>query len=105
MPARRSRRYIGFRVAGSRSFTVKEVADAVKKGVLNLYGVEGLSLIDPVLIDFGESQEGVLRCNTSHLKETRAALTLITNIGGQSVAILVEKVSGTIKSLRKKSLQ
>lgn len=103
MPARRSRRYIGFWMAGSGSFTKKEVADAVLKGVLNLYGIEGLSLIDPELIDYSESQKGILRCNTSHLKEMRAALALITNIGGKSTAILLEKVSGTIKSLRKKS--
>ena len=88
-------------MAGSGSFTEKEVIDAVRKGVLNLYGIEGLSLIDPMLIDFSEGQKGTLRCNTSHLREMRATLTLITNVAGQSAAIFVEKASGTIKSLRK----
>lgn len=88
-------------MASSGFFKEKEVIDAVRKGVLNLYGIEGLSLIDPMLIDFSEGQKGTLRCNTSYLREMRATLALITNVGGQSAAIFVEKASGTIKSLRK----
>ena len=88
-------------MAGSGSFTEKEVIDAVRKGVLNLYGIEGLSSIDPMLIDFSEGQKGTLRCNTSYLMKMRATLALITIVGGQSAAIFVEKVSGTIKSLKK----
>lgn len=102
MPVRRtSRRYLALRVTGPQMFTTKEVTEAVQKGVLNLYGVQGLSRIEPVLIEFYEDeQRGILRCNRSHLRETRAVLTFITNIAGSAAAIRVERVSGTIKALK-----
>lgn len=104
MPVRRlGRRYIGLLVAGPQRFTTKEVADAVQKGVLNLYGVLGLSRMEPVLIEFDENnQKGILRCSRPHLREMRVALTFITNIAGSAAVIHVRRISGTIKALRSK---
>jgi RNase P/RNase MRP subunit POP5 len=42
-----------------------------------------------------------LRCNHSHLRETRASLAFTTSIGNSTAAIHVDKVSGTIRSLKK----
>jgi len=98
---RKRRRYLKFWIRGNEGFSVKEVADAIQRSVLSLYGVQGLSTIEPNLIDFEDSQSGILRCNHGHLRELRASLAFITSIGESAAAIHVDKVSGTIRSLKK----
>ena len=99
---RKRRRYLKFWIRGDEGFSVKEVADAIQRSVLALYGVQGLSTIEPNLIDFDEdSQSGVLRCNHSNIREIRASLAFITNIGESATAIHIDKISGTIRSLKK----
>jgi RNase P/RNase MRP subunit POP5 len=99
---RKRRRYINFWLEGDDGFSLKGVADAVQRSVLALYGVQGLSRIEPNLIEFDEGvQSGILRCNNSHLREMRASLAFITSIGESAAAIHVERVSGTIRSLKK----
>jgi ribonuclease P/MRP protein subunit POP5 len=102
MPVRGTgRRYLRFWVAGEMDHDMDEVANAIQEGVLSLYGTRGLSRIEPKIIEFKETeQRGILRCDRDHLTEMRAALTLITQIGDSLAAILVEKVSGTLRSLR-----
>ena len=99
---RKRRRYLKFWIRGDEGFSVKEVADAIQKSALTLYGVQGLSTIEPNLIDFDEdSQSGILRCNHDGLREMRASLAFVTTIGESASAIHVDKVSGTIRSLKK----
>ena len=82
----------------------KEVVDTVQRRVLDLYGFQGLSKIEPVLIDFDkDTQTGVLRSNRDGVLSLRAALTLITEIGGTPAAMRVYRTSGTIRSLKKKT--
>ena len=101
MPVRKSRRYLRIWVRGARGFASKEVSDAIQKGVLSLYGFHGLSLLESTLIEFEEAEQmGILRCNRSHLREMRASLAFIVNIGDSSAAVHVARASGTIKSLR-----
>ena len=101
MPIRKSRRYLRIWIRGAQVFSSKEVADAIHKGVLSLYGLHGFSQIEPMLIEFEEAEQtGILRCNRSHLREMRASLAFIVNIGDSSAAIHVTRTSGTIKSLR-----
>lgn len=102
MPVRRmGRRYLKFSVEGSNKFREEEVYDAVQKGVVYLYGVLGLSQIEPVLIRFDEDERrGILRCNRSHLREMRASLSFITSVAGFAAAFHVVRASGTIKALR-----
>jgi len=99
---RKRRRYLKFWIRGDAGFSVKEVADAIQRSTLALYGVHGLSTIEPNLIDFDEdSQSGILRCTHSSLREMRASLAFLTSIGERAAAIHVDKVAGTIKSLKK----
>lgn len=102
MPVRRARRrYLRFKVASDRRFRSKEIADAIHKEVLWLYGVHGLSQLEPVLVDFDEDgQTGILRCIRLHLRRMRASLAYITSISGSAASIHVLRVSGTIKSLK-----
>jgi RNase P/RNase MRP subunit POP5 len=99
---RRRRRYLRITVRGNNSSTYNDVAEAIQRSVLSLFGVEGLSHAEPKLIDFDdEGQSGILRCNHLQLNNVRAALAYITNIGSSTAAIQVVNVSGTIKTLKK----
>jgi RNase P/RNase MRP subunit POP5 len=101
---RRRRRYLKIAVRGDHNFVYKDVAEVIQKSVLNLYGVEGLSRAEPKLIDFDEEDlSGILRCNHFQLDNVRAALAHVTNIEGTTAAIRVLNVSGTIKSLKRKT--
>jgi RNase P/RNase MRP subunit POP5 len=98
---RKRRRYLRLWVCGDREFSSTEVWEAIRKGALDLYGVEGLSLMEPVLIEFDEGeQRGILRCNRSCIRKMRAVLAFIVNIRESAAAIHVERASGTLKSLR-----
>lgn len=103
MPVRRKgRRYLRIRVESSRGFTAKEVINSIQRGILEIHGVQGLSQIEPVLLEFDEEdQRGILRCNRDQVIEARAAIALVTAIGGTPAAMHVMRVSGTIRSLRK----
>lgn len=98
---RMRRRYLRFRVASERRYQRQEIEDAVRKGVTGLYGVRGLSQVEPVMIEFDEKgQSGILRCNHLHLRQMRASLVHITCITGSAASIQVVRVSGTIKALK-----
>ena len=101
MPVRgRGRRYLSFWIAGERDHDGEQVISAIREGVLDLFGAQGLSRIEPKLIDFDAAeQRGVLRCDRAHMADARAALALVTRVGDSTATIHVEKVSGTIKSL------
>lgn len=104
MPVRRKRRrYLGVEVDCARALSAKEMVDTIQRGVIDLYGVAGLSTVEPSLIEFDEgNQRGILRCNRERVRTFRAALALITDVGGTPAAIRVAGVSGTIRSLRKR---
>jgi RNase P/RNase MRP subunit POP5 len=77
------------------------VVQTIIDGVLSIYGIDGLSRLDPKLVEFSEiEQKGIIRCTRDNLSEMRAALTFITNVGESDSAFYVDKVSGTLRSLR-----
>ncbi|MBS7630611.1 ribonuclease P protein component 2 [Candidatus Bathyarchaeota archaeon] len=92
---------MSFSIFSDGVFNEKEVQDAVMESILQLYGLKGLSLIAPTLIEFDEKdQRGIIRCNHSYLRLMRASLAYVTSIRGSGASIIVKKVSGTIKSLK-----
>jgi len=103
MPVRvKRRRYLKIQVASNEIYTPQEVDEAIKDGVLSLYGVHGLSKIEPSLIEFYEGEQtGIVRCSHLHLRRMRASLAYVTSVGGSAGAIHILKVSGTIKALKK----
>jgi RNase P/RNase MRP subunit POP5 len=107
VPVRKKRRrYLSFRVDCARGLITNEILDSVQRRVLDLYGVKGLSQVEPVLIDFNEdTQTGVLRSNRDKIRSLRVALSLITEVGGTPAAVRVCRTSGTIRALRKKKKQ
>ncbi len=103
MPVKRARRrYLSFTVNSGGQAPQRDVHDAIQGSVQELYGVIGLSKIDPVLIEYDEaSKAGIVRCSHDNLRKMRASLAYITRIGGAGASVTVKKVSGTIKSLRR----
>ena len=102
MSVKRNRhRYLITKNDGPKLFTVEEIKKAMNSSINELFGIVGLSRIKPKIIEFDQKmQRGIIRCNHSHLREIRAALTLINNISGIELAIHVERISGTLKSIR-----
>lgn len=77
--------------------------DAFEQQLSLLFGVKGLSKADLRLIEYKpENMNGILRCSHNQLTQVRAALAHLTEIGGAPATIRVNRVSGTIKALRRK---
>ena len=98
---RRKSRYLMFSISSANSYQKEEVEKVIEKSVLRLYGIKGLSQISPQLIRFDEnSQKGILRCNYLYLRPLRASLAFIDIIRDANTSLHVEKVSGSLKTLK-----
>jgi RNase P/RNase MRP subunit POP5 len=104
MPVRRKRRrYLRIYVTSDRLCTEHEVSEAITNGVLHLYGIHGLSKTEPLLIEFDiDEQTGIVRCSHLNLRQMRASLAYVTNVGESAASIHVLNVSGTIKALKRR---
>lgn len=105
MPVRNTRRrYIAFSVRCSRGVSEEQLWDTVVSGFRLLYGVKGLSEANLKLIEYdAEASTGIMRCSHDYVTQTRAALARVTELLGQPAAVQVDRVSGTIRSLRRKT--
>jgi RNase P/RNase MRP subunit POP5 len=101
MPVRSvRRRYLSFTTSSS-SIDDKAVQKCINHSILELYGLKGLSHIDPNLIQYDkELQKGIIRCSNDGERFLRAAMAFVTRFDEDALAIRVWKSSGTIKSLR-----
>jgi RNase P/RNase MRP subunit POP5 len=89
-------------VTSDKICTEHDVGEAITNGVLRLYGINGFSKIEPQLLEFdGDEQSGIVRCSHQNLRQMRASLAFITNVGESSASIRVLLVSGTIKALKR----
>lgn len=107
MPVSRARRrYLAFRVHGGERVSQSEMWSVISSEVRYLYGVKGSAEADTRLIEYDpDTMLGILRCSHNYLREVRAALARVTEIGGGVASIRVLRVSGTIKTLREKIRQ
>ena len=82
----------------------KAFMNAVWGAVTRLFGEYGASQVNLNFIEYDVQRNyAVLRCSHKALDVVRAAVASITEINGKPAAIQVPAVSGTLKSLRKKS--
>jgi RNase P/RNase MRP subunit POP5 len=105
MPVRdHNLRYIWFTVYANVDISKNTILRKIQKTLLYLYGVKGLSEIDPVLVEYhGEAKEGIIRCRLVGLRRMRASLAYIIKINGVKASIRASDVSGTLKNLRKRN--
>ena len=98
-------RYIWFIATANVGISKDIILREIQNSLLYLYGVKGLSEIDPFLVEYHEgAKEGIIRCRNIGLRRIRASLAFITKINGVKASIRVSDVSGTLKSLRKRNI-
>ena len=98
------RRYLALQVDSDEESNRKEFMDAVWGSVTKFYGEYGASQTSLSLIDYNvEKKTAVIRTSLATLDLVRASLASITSVAGREAAVHVLAVSGTIKSLCKKT--
>jgi len=98
------RRYLHIIVESSSQPTKVQLDEAIRRSLLSLFGIKGLSEVDLLLTDFNEAElRGIVRCSHHGVRSLRAAIAYVTSINAEAAAIHVDRVSGTIKRLKMKT--
>jgi RNase P/RNase MRP subunit POP5 len=98
------RRYLLLQVDCDFALSEREFLDAVWAAVTRLHGEHGASQTGLALLHFDETRKtAMIRVNLTALQRVRASLASITRIADKEAAVHVVAVSGTIKSLHKKT--
>jgi ribonuclease P/MRP protein subunit POP5 len=98
------RRYLAVKAQGEKPVGGKELLDAVWKTLTQLFGEYGASQCELTLIRNSKQKNYfILRCSHKALPMVRASIASITEIDGKPATVHVLRVSGTLKSLRKKT--
>ena len=99
------RRYLAVKAESNEPIQGKEVLDAVRDALTQLFGEYGASQAELVLIrNYKQKHYFVLRCSRRALPMVRASTASITEIGEKPATVHVLRVSGTLKALRKKTV-
>ena len=97
-----SRRYLLVKVVCERPVTAQLFEAALISSIRRLFGDFGLARIDPRVIRFDATRlEAVVACNSDRADDLEAAIALISDTESR-MTVLVSRVSGTIKGLRRK---
>lgn len=97
-----SRRYLSVKIIASLGLTDQQFRGMLEHSVRTCFGELGLSRIDPKTIRVNtNSAIAVVSCERNSVAELEAALALTTEYAGGKISLLVLRVSGTIKGLRK----
>ena len=106
VPALRERkRYVFFRVHSTESFEFFDLKNAIMNSLMNWMGERRFSLAKPWVIKNlwdGRKMAGVARCSHTSVDDVKMGLALVRQIGDSRVVIESIRVSGTIKSGKKK---
>jgi RNase P/RNase MRP subunit POP5 len=85
-----------------RPVTAQLFEAALISSIRRLFGDFGLARIDPRVIRFDATRlEAVVACNNDRADDLEAAVALISDTESR-MTVLVSRVSGTIKGLRRK---
>lgn len=104
---RERKRYIAFEVISEEKIEFGELVNALWHSLLNLVGEMGTSDVNFWLVKDSwdeDRQKGLIKCNHKHVKNVRASLALINQIGDKKIIIRSLGVSGTMKAAEKKFL-
>jgi len=103
---REKKRYILFKVHSERSIDYDNVKNAIYDSVAEWLGSNDLPKANVHIIkNLWKQREmtGVIRCSVKFVDDVKMALALVHQIGDEKVIIQSLRVSGTIKSIKKKS--
>ena len=98
------RRYLSFNLYSERpELDDKKLGTAIWKSMLSLFGEVATADSKLYIVEYSEeSGHGILQCTTSALDKVILSAVLIGTIGDSLVSFEPVKVSGTIKSLKRK---
>lgn len=97
------RRYLYVKVISDDTLTEEDFDKALNTNVHFLYGVTGASGMNLRLIEWNEAEQAaIVRVNHTMVPKARAAVAHIHEISGAEVRLDVERVSGTIRTLKSK---
>ena len=99
------RRYLALQIDFDGALCERDFIETVWAAITRLYGEYGASQTGLAMLNFDEEQKtAMIRISLATLQQVRAALVSITRISGKDAAVHVTTISGTIKSLRDKSV-
>lgn len=98
------RRYILVRVECDGEIDERKFQNAVWSSILRLFGEYGASQTELALIEYSwRNKSAILRCSHRALDMVKSAIAAITRINDKEAALHILLISGTLKSLRRKS--
>ena len=101
-----TRRYLLVKLVCERKLTDQQFHDALDSSVRTYFGDLGFSRIDPKIIKFdADSSIGIVSCEKEAVSELGSAVALITKHAQIPITVLVLRVSGTLKGIRKRGLK
>jgi RNase P/RNase MRP subunit POP5 len=107
MPSlKEKKRYILFKVHSEEPISYENVKNAVYDSVAEWFGANDLAKANVHIVKNlwnGKNQTGVIRCSPKFVDDVKVAMALVHQIGDERVIIQSTRVSGTIKSIKKKS--
>jgi RNase P/RNase MRP subunit POP5 len=102
MPVRGvNRRYLAIKIYSENEVKEKDLFNAIEEKINFLYGVVGASRINYRPIGF-EDGIAIIRCNHLWVSQMRSVIAHIKEINFFPVMLQVIRISGTIKTLKKK---
>ncbi len=98
-----SRRYFLVKVVASHEVTEQQFLDALTASGVKYFGQIGFASLGARLIRYNQgAREAIVACQRCKVNEFLTGLTLVTEVSGSSLALIVIITSGTIRSLMKR---
>lgn len=99
------KRYILFEIKGERELTDDEAKFGIYNEALKFFGEFGLSKISLKFIEYDKANKlAIIRCAREHYNDVLGFLALISSLNGKKARTVAKRASGTIKSLKAKSI-
>ena len=95
------RRYLAIKIYSENEVCEKDFFDAIEQKINFLYGVVGASRINYRAIEL-ENDIAIIRCNHLWVLQMRTVIGHIQEIDSNPVILQVIRISGTIRTLKKK---
>lgn len=97
------RRHILFYVVSEKSIKKNEIIREILNSCLRFLGELKAGELYLWISEYDENTKtGILSCSRESLSDVISAITLINKINGKKAAVITLKVSGTIKTLKRK---
>lgn len=100
------RRYIAVMITSEYPVNERDFFDSLWDSITTLYGEYGASQANIRYMSFdAETNQAILRCSHKALDQVKASLIAITEIGRKKASVHIQRVSGTLKAICRKTLK